>query len=67
MSIFFNTMPELSVDRPEERISGYDWREEELYGYEEGYYIDGEFVRKEDLEAWAEAKSGLTTAEEVFG
>lgn len=54
------------IDPPEETIVGFDWKQGELYGYEEGFVIDGEFVPKDDAERYLEETYGETVAENHF-
>lgn len=55
-----------AVDPPEETIVGYDWQQGELYGYEEGFVIDGQFVPKEDIESYVTEQHTLVNAEDYF-
>ena len=50
----------------EQEPVGYDYKGRELYGYEEGYHIDGEFVRVEDLEEFADEEFNKMESREVF-
>lgn len=58
---------ELPINPPNESLAGHDWQGLELYGYEDGFVIDGEFVPEEDAIEYLTAIYGTTTAEEVFG
>lgn len=44
---------------------GRDWRDRELYGYEEGYMIDGEFIPEDDVTDYLEENYGLQRSEDV--
>lgn len=44
------------LDPPEDEIIGYDWKGNELYGYEFGFIIDGEFVCEEEVLEYIESQ-----------
>lgn len=49
------------LDNPmETKPIAYDWKGLELYGGEEGFWIDGEFVLEEDAQEFLEEEYGLT-------
>lgn len=55
-----------TIEPPEETIVGFDWQEGELYGYEEGFVIDDQFIPKEDAVAYLSEEHNIQTAEEYF-
>lgn len=55
---------EAPTDPPEEKVYGLDWNNLELYGYEEGFMIEGEFVPVEDAEEYLEDRYGKTKVED---
>lgn len=57
---------ELPIDPPEEVTYGYDWQGYELYGYEEGFVIDGEFVPIEDAGEYLTMVYGLNSSADSF-
>lgn len=57
---------ELPIDPPEDEVLGYDWQGGELYGYEEGFLIDGSFVREEDSAEYLKEKYPLVTIEDTL-
>lgn len=54
----FERMVDRNLEPPEEKVIGYDWEEQELYGGEYGYMIDGEFVMEDDIGKYIEANYG---------
>lgn len=55
------------LDPPEEKIVGYDWKGQELYGHEFGFMIDGEFVCEEDVLEFIEGQYSITISGDVMG
>lgn len=54
------------LEPPNEKIVGYDWKGEELYGYEDGYMINGEFVISDDIIEYTESMNELVIASDAM-
>ena len=55
------------LDPPEDKIIGYDWKGHELYGYEFGFMIDGEFVCEDDIVEYIESVYGKDMSGDIIG
>lgn len=55
------------LDPPEDKIVGYDWQGNELYGYEFGFMIDGEFVCEDDIVEYIESIYGTAVSGDIMG
>lgn len=56
-----------NLEPPRERIVGYDWKGNELYGYEFGFMIDGEFVCEDEVLEYIESQFNPVVSGDVMG
>lgn len=54
------------INPPEDKIIGYDWLGNELYGHEVGYIVNGEFISEDDIFEFMEGHYGSSTSGEVM-
>lgn len=59
-------VPDRDINPPEPDVLGYDWKGQEIYFYQEGFLIDGEFVPVEDAQDYLKDRYGLEDAETLF-
>ena len=55
------------LEPPEEEVVGFDWRGNELYGYEFGFVIDGEFVCEDEVLEYIECEFNSVISGDVMG
>lgn len=57
---------DLNLDSPSNMVIGFDWKGEELYGYESGFLIDGEFVCEDDILLYIEKNHDIVLSIDVL-
>lgn len=55
-----------NLDSPSDMVIGFDWKGEELYGYESGFFIDGEFVCEDDILLYIEKNHDIALSIDVL-
>lgn len=54
------------LEPPNEKVVGFDWKGNELYGHEHGYFIDGDFICEDDIIEYIERDYSLVISGDVM-
>ncbi len=55
------------LEPPEEKVIGFDWKGNELYGHEFGFMIDGEFVCEDEVLEYIEGQFNPVISGDIMG